>query len=212
VPSIWTRRRVIATAAVSATAATLWNTTATKAPKLTQNGWPVVTTAPVQLVEGSDASVSLLAGDVSTVLLHVLRRFSYEIDTLRAGEVTGFTAVPGSRGAFQSNYASGTAVAVRADRYPVGVGGNVFPRELLVIRDILAECGGVVRWGGDDRTTPTESHFQIDVRPGDAALTKLARTIRGWRTHPGAGAGAPHDPLDPTRRAAAQDLQRRQKQ
>jgi hypothetical protein len=209
---------VIATAAASATGAALWSATATAAPprplKVTQNGWPVVAAAKVttQPIEGSAAQVALLTGDVSTVLLHVARRFSYEIDTLRAGEVTGFRAVPGSGAAFESNYSSGTAVAIRADRYPAGVRGNLFPRELLVVRDILAECAGVVRWGGDDRTTPKESHFQIDVRPGDAALTKLARTIRGWRTHPGAGAGATHDLLDPTRRAAANDLERRQRQ
>ena len=216
----WTRRRVIATAAVSATGAVLWSAAAEagpptpgRAPKVTQNGWPVLTTSTVttQLIEGSAAQVTLLTGDVSTVLLHVARRFSYEIDTLRAGEVTGFAVVASPAAAFESNYSSGTAVAIRADRYPAGAAGNLFPRELLVVRDILAECAGVVRWGGDDPTTPKESHFQIDVKPGDAALPKLARTIRGWRTHPGAGAGAPRDLLDPTRRAAAKDLERRQK-
>jgi hypothetical protein len=220
----WTRRRVIVAAGASAAGAALWSSTAQAAPSptaplppgrrgTTQNGWPVVAKTDVsgQLIEGSDAAVSLRTGDAATVLLHVARRFSYEIDSLRAGEVTGYTTDTVARAAFESNYRSGTAVAIRPDRYPFGVSGNYFARELLVVRDILAECAGVVRWGGDDPTTPKESHFQIDVRPGDPALAKLAGTIRGWNGHHGQGAGAPHDPLDPTRRAAAQDLERRQR-
>jgi hypothetical protein len=38
------------------------------------NGWPVVTEAPAHAIEGTDAEVALLEGDVAVVLLHVARR------------------------------------------------------------------------------------------------------------------------------------------
>jgi hypothetical protein len=53
------------------------------------NGWPVVPEPEARRVEGSDIDVTVLPGDVATVLLHVARRYYYEIDTLRKGEVSG---------------------------------------------------------------------------------------------------------------------------
>jgi hypothetical protein len=78
------------------------------------------------------------------------------------------------------------------------------------VRDILAECDGVVRWGGDDMTHPKDGHFQIDVPPGDARLRAVAAKISGWQDKPGQDAGAPADPGSPIRRAAARSLQLRQ--
>lgn len=69
----------------------------------------------------------------------------------------------------ESNYSSETAIAIRPNTYPLGISGGLFPHELIVIRDILAEYDGVVRWGGDERV-PKESHFQVDVPPGDARI------------------------------------------
>ena len=57
-----------------------------------------------------------------------------------------------------------------------------------MIRDILAECGGVVAWGGD-LERPNEAHWQIDVAPGDPALERLATRLVGWEDRPGLGAG-----------------------
>ncbi len=95
--------------------------------------------------------------------------------------------------------------------YPTGSAGNLFPQELFVIRDILTECDGGVRWGGDDKNHPKECHFQIDVPPGDAPLRSLGAKIRGWQGKLGQGAGAPVDPAASIRRCAAKALELRQK-
>jgi hypothetical protein len=73
----------------------------------------------------------------------------------------------------QSNYLSGTALGIRPGSYPVGQRGNLFPKELIVIEDMVAECEGVVRWGGD-LSVPMEGHFQIDLPPTEARVRRLA--------------------------------------
>ncbi|MFH9129722.1 hypothetical protein ACH4KC_16890 [Streptomyces griseoaurantiacus] len=180
------------------------------------NGWPVKegTGRPagiaVHRVEGSNASVALLTGDVATVLLHVTRRFHYEIRTLGAGQVHGHTEDRTVRADQESNYLSGTAVALCPDLYPAGARGGLFPHEVTVVRDILAECQAVVRWGGDDPVAPKEGHFQIDVRPGDAGLRKLAEKIEKWNRTPGEGAGT-IDAFTPRRLRAAEAMRARQR-
>ncbi|WP_416071013.1 hypothetical protein [Streptomyces sp. ME08-AFT2] len=154
--------------------------------------------------------VAVRMGDVETVLVHLVRRFHYEVDSLRRGDVTGWRAPSKVRkGRAESNLASGTAVHVRPDFYPVGVRGGFFPQQEVVIRDILAELDGVVRWGGDD-PTPDEALFSVDVRPGDKRLAQVAARIRGWQLEPGAGAGAQVNVLSGSRRKAAEALARRQ--
>ncbi|GAT69153.1 putative secreted protein [Planomonospora sphaerica] len=179
---------------------------------VTENGWPVVGAVGVHRVEGSNVSVPVLAGSVAVVLLHVARRFHYEIDALRSDapdEITGHVTSRAVAQPYESNYLSGTAIAIRPGGYPVGVSGGFFPHETTVIRDILAECDGLVRWGGDD-PTPKESHFQIDVRPGDRRLRLLAGRISVWNQTPGEGAGSV-DPFTSERLTAARELAREQR-
>lgn len=79
----------------------------------------------------------------------------------------------------------------------------------MVVRDILADCEGVVRWGGDEEV-PKESHFQIDVGPTDARLKAVAAKVGGWADSPGLGAGT-GDAFDPDRRRATRRSERRQR-
>ncbi|MFI8219798.1 hypothetical protein [Streptomyces sp. NPDC085932] len=152
------------------------------------NGWPVTGTGITTLpVPGTPASVALREGDVSVVLVHVIRRFHYEVEEVGPRELAGHRPAAGLTG-HTTNYASGTAVAVRPDAYPLGATGVLFPHQEAVVRDIVRECGGVVAWGGRLRR-PHAAHFQIDVRPGDPRLRRLADRIRGWTQAPGLGAG-----------------------
>ncbi|MET8858931.1 hypothetical protein [Streptomyces sp. NPDC004579] len=170
-----------------------------------QNGWPVIDGSNAELfrVEGTNVEVDLLKGDVATVLLHVARRFAYEIDMLRPGDVRGRTDQRTIGADFESNHLSGTAIAIRPSFYPLGAqqGTGLSDLDKVVVTDILADCNGVVGWGGHaDRIK--ESHFQIDVPPGDARLARLARRIRGEDAGPGPGAGS-IDPFLPSRRKRA---------
>ncbi|WP_405585989.1 hypothetical protein [Streptomyces sp. NBC_01092] len=158
------------------------------------NGWPMEPKADesgaiwTRQVPGSSVSVALRIGEAATVLVHVIRRYHYEIDTLAHGEVIGFRPADRTLKGYATNHASGTAVAIRPTWYPAGARGGLFPHQLATVRDILKECQGVVAWAGDFRR-PNESHFQIDVPPSDARLKRLADRIRGWEDMPGQGAG-----------------------
>jgi len=170
------------------------------------NGWPVLATATTFRIEGSNQTVLLADGDASAILLHVARRFHYEIDTLRDGDVVGFAPGQPVAQPFESNYLSGTAIAIRPVCYPLGAHGGFYPREQIVIRDILAELGGAVSWGGDE-PTPKESHFQIAKAPGHPAIRAAAQQIRAWDDAPGGqGAGAVNA-FDPQRIQAARQFQ-----
>ncbi|MFJ6076642.1 hypothetical protein ACIQFU_38535 [Streptomyces sp. NPDC093065] len=79
-----------------------------------------------------------------------------------------------------------------------------------MLRDILAELDGVVRWSGDDKR-PDESLFSIDVAPNSPRLPRLAAKLRGLREHPGRAAGAPADSQAAHRRKAAEALARQQR-
>ncbi|MEV0302488.1 hypothetical protein [Streptomyces prasinus] len=168
------------------------------------NGWRLLEKAPGFVIEGSGRVVSLAEGDAATILLYVARRFHYEIDSLRAGDVHGWTVDRKVTEPYESNYLSGSAIAIRPVWYPVGAKGNLYPNELIVIRDILAELDGVVAWGGDFKK-PKESHFEIVLKPGHPRLKGVARKISGT-TNDGAGT---IDAFDPIRRNAARAFERR---
>ncbi|MFD9795737.1 hypothetical protein ACFWXK_32835 [Streptomyces sp. NPDC059070] len=174
------------------------------------NGWPVVAAAPAHRVEGAGGvSFAAVDGDVATVLTHLVRRYHYEIHTLGVHDLVGHATERAVAAPYESNHLSGTAVAVRPLLYPVRARDGFFPAELLVVRDILADLEGVVKWGGDE-AVPKESHFQIDVRPGDSGLRRVAAKVRAWGLAPGAGAGTV-DVLAPGRVRAAKSLAARQR-
>jgi hypothetical protein len=208
-----TRRQVLGlTAGITAGALLVGSPSAAAAPAQsawnggrTQNHWPVVDDSHTGTfrIEGTDVTVPLLKGDVATVLLYVARRFAYEIDMLRSGDVQGHTVHRTVGADFESNYLSGTAIAIRPLFYPLGAqkGTGLSDLERVVIADILADCQDVVGWGGHAKQVK-ESHFQINVRPGDPRLARLARRIRGEDAAPGSGAGS-IDPFLPERRRKA---------
>ncbi|MFD7704997.1 hypothetical protein [Streptomyces caelestis] len=212
-PRTLTRRQALGiTAGITAGALLVGGPSAAAAPdrntwqgRRTQNHWPVVDGSHVDTlrIEGTNVDVPLLKGDVATVLLYVARRFAYEIDMLRPGDVHGHTVHRAVGADFESNHLSGTAITIRPLHYPLGAqeGTGLSDLEKVVVADILAECQGVVSWGGHTKPVK-ESHFQIDVPPGDPGLARVARRIRGEDTAPGSGAGT-IDPFLPERRRKA---------
>ncbi|MFE5255889.1 hypothetical protein [Streptomyces coelicoflavus] len=161
-----------------------------------------------QAVPGTGLEVEVRAGDVGTLLIHTIRRFHYEIDALGLhGEPTplkGWTAPSTVRnsGLPQSNQASGTAVVIRPNSYPPGVRGGFTKSEQLVIRDIIADTEGLIRWAGDDRPA-YEGLFYLTAHPDDARLTRVAAKIRTWNETPGVGAGVAADMTQPSRQRRA---------
>jgi len=172
------------------------------------NGWELLAEATSYGIEGSGRSVRLADGDAATILLHVARRFHYEIDQLRADDVQGHRTARTVAQPYESNYLSGTAIEIREYAYPLGARDGFYAPELVVIRDILAELDGVVAWGGD-LPVPKESHFEIALKPGHPKVKGVARKIAGWNTGAGGeGAGA-IDAFDAGRRKHARVFARR---
>lgn len=100
--------------------------------KPSPNGWEMekladrggsVWTRPVPGTEVNGAAVRL--AEVENLLFHVVRRFHYEIDLLRKGDVTGWEE-PGKvhKGLPEGNLASGTAIRIRPGHYPAGPKGG----------------------------------------------------------------------------------------
>jgi hypothetical protein len=153
--------------------------------KPSHNGWEMEKVADdrghihTRPVPGTPlVGVQMRMGDLETVLVHVIRRFHRDVDELRDGDVVGWRPPATVRTWLpESNQASGTAVQIRPDHYPAGARGGFFPLQQAAIRDILAEFGGVVRWGGDDRAV-AEALFYLDVGPGDDRTTKAAISTR----------------------------------
>ncbi|PJE93957.1 hypothetical protein CUT44_30900 [Streptomyces carminius] len=181
------------------------------------NGWEMEKAADsggavwTRPVSGTDFGVATRIEGPGTVLVHVIRRFHYEISALEEGDVTGWTHPDAvEAGLAESNLASGTAVSIRPGHYPRGARGGFFPGELTVVRDILAELEGVVRWGGDERT-PHEALFFLGVPPGDPRLNKAVGKLERWAYEPEAGAGTHVDVFSPQRRKEARALRERQR-
>ncbi|MGW2593253.1 hypothetical protein ACWCXC_23695 [Streptomyces sp. NPDC001515] len=165
------------------------------------NGWPIDPDAVETFaVEGSPATVALRPA-AAAVLLHVARRWHYEVLPLRGtADVLGHTTDRAVRAAYASNRLSGTALVLP------GAADGLWPHQTAVVRDILADCEGTVRWGLD-LAPASPGHFQIDVQPGTRTLTRLTRALadRSGRAG-GPRAGAPEDPAAPERRKQARRL------
>jgi hypothetical protein len=171
------------------------------------NGWHVLDDFAHVEVEGSGLRIALAGGPASSILTHVARRWHYEIDSLRAGDLVGGTPVGAVTVPEQSNYFSGTAVGIRPGYYPVGQSGNLFAAEHRVVDDIVAECAGVVRWGGT-LTVPMEGHFQIDLPPDDSRVRALATRFGLTDSIDSSLSAGTIDASDPARRKHAKAFRR----
>lgn len=194
-----TRRTVLRTAgltsAVAAVSSVLPDASASaaerrrpKRPATSTNGWTIQANVDrdsqvwTRSVAGTGLSVPVWIGDVEVILLHAVRRFHYEIEEIQRTDLTGWCDISELRkGAPESNLASGTAVRIRPG---ARVKGGFFPLQELVLRDILADCEGAVRWGGDDREVD-ESLFYIAFGPHDKRVRQAAVKLRGWEVKPG---------------------------
>ncbi|MGW6899008.1 hypothetical protein [Streptomyces sp. NBC_01718] len=219
-----TRRTVVKSAAVIGAVAAMGSFvpgTASAAPKgksqklpTSANGWTLekaanhVSTVWTRPVAGTGLKVDVRIGDVELILVHVIRRFHYEVEQIQRVDLAGWRAIGKlDKDLPESNLASGTAVQIRPG---ASAKGGLFPLQELVLRDILADCEGVVRWGGDDSTV-NESLFYIDAGPNDERVRKVADKLRGWDATPGEGAGVEVNVLSPSRRSRADRLARTQR-
>ncbi|WP_406224200.1 hypothetical protein [Streptomyces canus] len=170
------------------------------------NGWAIDPDAIESFrIEGSPASARLHP-DAAAILLHVARRWHYEVIPLRGSQdILGHRTDRAVRAAYESNHLSGTAITLP------GAGDGLWPHQEAIVRDILADCDGFVRWGAD-LSPAAGGHFQIDVGPESKPFKRLTKTFHDRSVHRnGQRPGAVDDPTAPERRAQARRLARIQR-
>jgi peptidoglycan hydrolase-like protein with peptidoglycan-binding domain len=122
------------------------------------------------------------AGDVATVLMYLAGEFHRRVEPLAQAGCWGYNYRPNRNANNLSCHASATAIDCNAPRHPNGKRGTFRPAQVKAIRAILAECSGVVRWGGDFHGTPDEMHFEINANA--AAVHKAALHIEALTHKP----------------------------
>lgn len=150
------------------------------------NGWPVSddqNTINVRSfkIPGSIRSVRLNA-DAAPVLLFVANRFHKLVANLDKPPlaVWGYMYRKARVSPVWSDHASGTAIDLRSDKFPIG-SRNMSVKQRLAVRAILRSCNGLVIWGGDYKNDAQadEMHFAIapHVTKTDIKAWQISRTI-----------------------------------
>jgi hypothetical protein len=169
-----------------------------------QNGFPANDRSQIGVfqVPGTSTRLALRKGNVATVLLYVASEFDKCVEDIDTPSSRGYVkddlnaegsspstvfddwsfAVRMVRGSStsMSNHASGSAIDLNATQHPLGTTGNFTSHQRAVIRRILKDCGGVVRWGGDYVSRKDPMHFEINASPARVAVVaaRLRRQAR----------------------------------
>lgn len=133
-------------------------------------------------VPGTSVRVALRKGDVSVVMLYLLKQFNDTVEPLRQSDTGGYNPRSIIGGKVVSNHASGTAADVRWRDHPLGARGTFNSNQVKAIRKILAFLEGVVRWGGDYKGRKDEMHFEVNAPL--AKVEEVADKIRNGGKKP----------------------------
>ena len=153
-----------------------------------QNGWLANNRSVIASYSlPGGGKIAVRKGDVATILVYVAKRFDSEVEKLKWPGNWGYAERPIRGSRTTSNHASGTAIDLNAPRHPLGKRGTFSKKQVRAIKKILADCGGVVRWGGNYVSRADEMHFEINA--GSAAVRRVAQAIREGKK-PGPSGGA----------------------
>ena len=143
----------------------------------TARGWTVRQYGDPALKPLPHVQGSVLDGDVWTILDFLCRRYERLVEPIVRTDSWGhsYRSVRGYASTW-SEHSAGTAVDLNAPAHWIGLSGTFTDGQVRGIRQLLAECGGVVVWGGDWKTRPDEMHFE--VRNDPAEIKRIAGLIR----------------------------------
>lgn len=161
---------------------------------VTMNGYTRIDTLDprLALVDVAGHATRLLGGPVARVLVEVGRRFHAEVEpvaTFNGWRNASLNA--GSGGIPNSNHLSGTAVDINGYRHPRYRHGTFSAAQVAAIRRILADLGGVVRWGGDWGSQVDEMHFEVV-----ASVAQVSNAVSNLGSVPDAPNIPELDPLE----------------
>lgn len=150
-----------------------------------QNGWRANDRSVIVSYPLPGGSIALRQGSPGLVLCHVLRRFHNEVEALVWPGIWGYAERPIRGGTELSNHASGTAGDANAPRHPLGTqpAANFAAWQIDKIHEILTECEGLIRWGGDYTGRKDGMHFEVNdgvtLEQLDALWAKLQAKYDG---------------------------------
>lgn len=150
---------------------------------ISQNGFPANDRSLVssRLIPGTQVRVTVRNGPAGDLLLYAASRWDREvedIDNARGGlDDWGYAERPIRGGTELSNHASGTAIDLNATRHPLGQdpSRSFTPDQIRSARQIVADCAGALRWGGDYTGRADGMHLEVDASEARcaAALERL---------------------------------------
>jgi len=145
---------------------------------VSQNGWTANdrTLIEARMVPGGRLSVR--KGPAGDLLVYVATQFHSRVEPLAWPGCWGYAERTIRGGTELSNHASGTAIDLNAERHPLGAVGTFTTNQVSAIRQILAECCGEIRWGGDYSARKDEMHFEINAGPDAVAATVAKLTTK----------------------------------
>lgn len=154
-----------------------------------QNGFSANDRALVssRLVPGTQVRLTVRTGPAGDLLLQVAALFDarvQNIDNARGAlDDWGYAERP-IRGTTTvlSNHASGTAIDLNATRWPLGSSPsiNLSVEQIARVREIVAACGGAVRWGGDYVARKDPMHFEIADGTTEAGCARALAALNAW--------------------------------
>lgn len=153
------------------------------------NGWPLekeanhVSTVWTRPVPGTGLKLDIRIGDAEAILLHVIRRFHYEVEPLHSIDLAGWRSIDSlNKSLPESNLASGTAVRIRPG---ASAKGSLFPSKRSwcatsspTSKGSSAGEGTTIRWTNPSSTStgdPTAAKY----------VTWHASCARGDHSRPG---------------------------
>ena len=149
-----------------------------------ENGWPVIkdqSDKKLKVIRLARTNIPLrLHKDAAKLLAYVAVRFDKEVSSLRLNNKTGFQDEGGYNyrkidGTTKfSNHASGTAIDLNWQKFPM-FKRNMSKKQVAACRAIVADCEGLVRWGGDYTRAVDQMHFEVAPGVKAADIAKFVR-------------------------------------
>jgi hypothetical protein len=136
-----------------------------------ENGWEVIkdqSDKKLTVIRLAKTGIPLrLHKDAARLLAYVAVRFDREVSSLKQGNKPGFQDEGGynfrkiDHSTKYSNHASGTAIDLNWQKFPM-FRRRMTAKQVAACRAIVADCGGLVRWGGDYSPARVDQmHFEI---------------------------------------------------
>jgi D-alanyl-D-alanine carboxypeptidase/Putative peptidoglycan binding domain len=156
-----------------------------------QNGWAANDRAAIASFTVPGGKVALRKGAAGSLLAWAATRWHNEVEPLVWPGNWGYAERPIRGATALSNHASGTAIDLNAPKHPLATDPrtNFSPAQIAAVRRIMADTGGVLRWGGDYTGRKDGMHVEINDRLSEAQVAAAWARVSGAPTAAGAPAG-----------------------